>query len=228
MKIGILSAMDEEIQPFLSQLDNYSKEEYANNTFYLSEHSNHNLVIANSKIGKVFSSMTATLMIEKYGCEMILFTGVAGGVNPDLDIGDIVLANKLCQHDMDITAFGHPNGHCAGFGIYATPTKELLTLAKETANELNLKFIEGTIATGDQFIADSKKKDWIKSEFNADAIEMEGASVAVVCQTLDIPYLIIRSISDTAKEGAFMDFNEFLKVSAVESANFLKSILNKL
>ena len=167
-------------------------------------------------------------MIEKFGCDTLLFSGVAGGINPKLQIGDLIIADKLCQHDLDITAFGHPHGFVPGGKVFVETTKELRDMAIKVANENNLKVIEGTIATGDQFVHSNERKQFIKNTFNADALEMEGASVAVVCDALNVPFFILRAISDTADMDAGFDFDEFLKSSAKNSADYLIKIVKEL
>lgn len=221
MKIAIMGAMPEEIAPLLERIGEYTKEEYAQNSYYLAKYQGHELVIAYSKIGKVFSSLTAATMIEKYGCEKLLFTGVAGAINSELHIGDLIIAEKLCQHDLDITAFGHPHGFVPEGSVYIASDRALNGIALKVAKELKLKLLKGTIATGDQFIHDAKKTQWIAETFGADALEMEGASVAVVCKALTTPFFILRAISDAADMDAGFDFDTFLESSAKNSAEFI-------
>ncbi len=227
-KLAIMGAMEEEIEPLLSYFENVNTVEFANNKYYEVNYDGLEIVIAYSKIGKVFASLTAATMIEKFGCDTLLFSGVAGGINPELEIGDLIIADKLCQHDLDITAFGHPNGYVPGGKVFVETTEELRTIAKKVAVENNLKVIEGTIATGDQFVHSSERKGFIQNTFNADALEMEGASVAVVCDALNIPFFILRAISDTADMDAGFDFDEFLKSSAKNSADYLIKIVKEL
>lgn len=227
-KLAIMGAMEEEIEPLLAHFENINIVEFANNKYYEVSHNGLDIVIAYSKIGKVFASLTATTMIEKFGCDTLLFSGVAGAINPELNIGDLIIADKLCQHDLDITAFGHPNGFVPGGNVFVETSKDLREVAKEVAVENNLKVIEGTIATGDQFVHSTERKNFIESTFKADALEMEGASVAVVCDALDVPFFILRAISDSADMDAGFDFDEFLKSSAVNSANYLIKIVEKL
>jgi adenosylhomocysteine/aminodeoxyfutalosine nucleosidase len=167
-------------------------------------------------------------MIEKFGCNKLLFSGVAGAINPSLKIGDLIVATKLCQHDLDITAFGHPYGYVPGGAVYIESDKELIEVANEVSNDLNIKLTEGVIATGDQFVANEERKNWIGNTFKADALEMEGASVAVVCNALDVPFLILRSISDSADMDAGFSFDEFLKSSALRSAEFIMEVVKRL
>ncbi|EAH8850053.1 5'-methylthioadenosine/adenosylhomocysteine nucleosidase [Campylobacter lari] len=228
MKIAILGAMPEEVTPLLETLKEYQTIEYANNTYYLAKYKNHELIIAYSKIGKVNSTLSATIMIEKFKSELLLFTGVAGAFNPSLEIGDLIYATKLAQYDLDITAFGHPLGYVPGNEIFIKTDDKLNNLAIEVAKELGVKLQSGIIATGDEFICDENKKAKIREIFNADACEMEGASVALVCDALKIPCLILRSMSDKAGEKAEFDFDEFVEKSAKISANFVLKICEKL
>ena len=227
-KLAIMGAMQEEIEPLLAHFKDVNVVEYANNKFYEVSYNGLEIVIAYSKIGKVFASLTASTMIEKFGCDTLLFSGVAGGINPKLQIGDLIIADKLCQHDLDITAFGHPNGFVPGGKVFVETSKELRDVAIKVANENNLKVIVGTIATGDQFVHSSERKQFIENTFNADALEMEGASVAVVCDALNVPFFILRAISDTADMDAGFDFDEFLKSSAKNSADYLIKIVKEL
>jgi adenosylhomocysteine/aminodeoxyfutalosine nucleosidase len=227
-KLAIMGAMEEEIEPLLAHFDSVNVVEFANNKYYEVSYNGLDIVIAYSKIGKVFASLTATTMIEKFGCDTLLFSGVAGGINPELNIGDLIIANKLCQHDLDITAFGHPHGFVPGGAVFVESSKKLNEVAKKVALDNGLKVIEGTIATGDQFVHSTERKNFIETTFNADALEMEGASVAVVCDALNVPFFILRAISDTADMDAGFDFDEFLKSSAKNSADYLIKIVDEL
>lgn len=221
MNIAIMGAMPEEIAPLLEKVGEYTLTEYAGNKYYEAKYAGHNLVIAYSKIGKVFSTLTATTMLQKFGAEILLFSGVAGAINPKLKIGNLIAATKLCQHDLDITAFGHPYGYVPEGKQFIEADAGLVSKAKEVASEMNLELMEGTIATGDQFVADPEKNRWIGETFKADALEMEGASVACVCDAMNVPFFILRAISDAADMDASFSFDEFLESSAIESANFI-------
>ena len=227
-KLAIMGAMEEEIEPLLAYFDKVNVVEYANNKYYEVNYNGLDIVIAYSKIGKVFASLTASTMIEKFACDTLLFSGVAGGINPKLKIGDLIIADKLCQHDLDITAFGHPHWYVPGGKVFVDTSKELRDVAIKVAKENDLKVIEGIIATGDQFVHSTQRKEFIENTFNADALEMEGASVAVVCDALNVPFFILRAISDTADMDAGFDFDEFLKSSAKNSADYLIKILKEL
>ncbi|MEA3290087.1 MAG: 5'-methylthioadenosine/adenosylhomocysteine nucleosidase [Campylobacterota bacterium] len=227
-KLAIMGAMEEEITPLLEYFTDIKKNDYADNTYYECKLGELDVVIAYSKIGKVFSTLTASTMIQKFGCDTLLFSGVAGGINPELKIGDLIVANKLSQHDLDITAFGHPHGFVPGGGVYVNTDESLKNIALEVAKQNDIKIIEGIIATGDQFVADEARKEFIEKTFDADALEMEGASVAVVCDALNVPCLVLRAISDTADMDAGFNFDEFLETSAKTSASFLMKIVDKI
>jgi len=227
-KIAIMGAMPEEIAPLLERVEDVKKVDYANNSYYEATYRGKELVIAYSKIGKVFSSLTATTLLEKFGCSTLLFSGVAGAINPNLKIGDLIIADKLCQHDLDISIFGHDFGYVPEGAKFVESDEKLREIAKEVASKNNLSVIEGTIATGDQFVASNERKEFISSNFQADALEMEGASVAVVCDALNVPFFILRAISDTANDDAGVDFDEFMVGSAKISANFILDIVDSI
>ena len=228
MTIGILGAMQEEISPLLKYYKTYETIAFGGNTFYKVSLPNKTLIIACSRIGKVHSSLSAATMILHFGCEKMIFNGVAGGINPNYKIGDLVIGEKLCQHDVDITIFGHPFGYFSEGKIFTPTDTSLNNLALEVAKEFAIPLHQGIIATGDQFISSKEKKEWIKNEFKADAIEMEGASVAVVCDNLNIPICVIRAISDNAGDEALISYEEFLEHSAKKSDNLVIKMVEKL
>ncbi len=223
-----MGAMPEEIEPIISKLENLKETSYAQNRYYEGTYNGQELVVAYSKIGKVFATLTAVSLIEKFKCDTLLFSGVAGAISPELNIGDLIIADGLCQHDLDITAFGHPYGYVPEGEVCIPTDVNLRNIAKEVAKLKNLKLVEGIIATGDQFVANPERKDWIGETFKAHALEMEGASVAVVCSSLDVPFFILRAISDSADMDASFNFDDFMKSSAKISADFILSMIEKI
>jgi adenosylhomocysteine/aminodeoxyfutalosine nucleosidase len=228
MKIAIMGAMPEEIAPILKELGVYTTSEYAGNKYYQATYKDVELVLAYSKIGKVFSTLTATTMIEHFGADRLLFSGVAGAISPELKVGDLIVATKLAQHDLDITAFGHPFGYVPEGSVYIDTDLDMIALSKEVAKEMQKEVKEGIIATGDQFVANEERKNWIGKTFSADALEMEGGSVAVVCNALNVPFFILRAISDAADMDASFSFDAFLEKSAQESATFVMKMVDKI
>jgi adenosylhomocysteine/aminodeoxyfutalosine nucleosidase len=227
-KIAIMGAMAEEVAPILKKLGSYKTTEYAGNKYYEATYKGIEIVVAYSKIGKVFSTLTCATMIEHFGCDRLLFSGVAGAVSPELKVGDLVVATKLSQHDLDITAFGHPYGFVPEGAVFVEADKAMIELSKNVASKMGKNVKEGIIATGDQFVANEERKDWILETFNASALEMEGASVAVVCDALNVPFFILRSISDAADMDASFSFDEFLESSAIISAEFVMNMVDAI
>ncbi len=232
MVIGIMGAMQEEITPLLEHYKNYEAIDFGGNTFYRVLLPKKQLIIARSRVGKVHSALTASVMVLHFGCKMIIFNGVAGGVNPQYRIGDLVLGTQLCQHDVDITIFGHPFGYFSDGQRFYQTNPALRELAKRFAKEIlgqsGISLHEGVIATGDQFVSSKERKEWIQKEFKADAIEMEGASVAVVCSDLEIPLCVIRAISDDASDEAVVSYEEFLESSARLSSSLVVKMIENL
>ncbi len=226
--IGIMCAMREELEPILKLVKIKEIVEYANNKYYLAKFEKFNLVLAYSKIGKVNAATTAGILIEKFNVQKILFSGVAGAVDKDLKIGDLVIATKTCQHDVDLSVFGYEPGFIPESEIFFECDKELNKIAKSVATKLNIKLKEGIIASGDQFIHSRERKEWIAKTFNASAIEMEGGAVGCVTWTFDVPFFMLRAISDAAEEGAGVDFDEFLEDSSKVSAKFLIEMLREM
>lgn len=232
MTIGIIGAMIEEISPLIEffQTRGFAIEvsNLGGNSYHKVEINSHKLFVAYSKIGKVHAAITATMMVSHFGCEQIIFTGVAGGLDSSLKVGDLLIATKLLQHDVDISAFGHPLGFIPESKLYLQADERLNTLAKQVAKSLGRELKTGIIASGDQFICNEDKKRWIAQNFQAVAVEMEGASVAVVCDSFRIPFCILRSISDSADGKADVSFDEFLGQAAKLSAQFSIELIKAL
>lgn len=228
MTIGIIGAMREEIVPLLTLYKEYESIDIGGNTYHKITYKQNSIIIAYSKIGKVHSALSATTMILKFGCEKIIFSGVAGGLAKGLKVGDLVLATSLCQHDVDITAFGHAKGFIPEGKLFYESDKQLCSMAKEVAESMSLAIKDGVVASGDQFIANQQIKDSIVKEYGAIAVEMEGASVACVCDNFKIPCCIFRSISDSADGEANVSFDAFLESSAKTSADFVYRLVDKI
>ncbi len=226
--IGILCAMKEELEPILEYMSIKEKINHANNVFYIAEFDGEKTVLAYSKIGKVNASVTATIMIEKFGVEKLLFSGVAGGVDEELKIGDLIIATKTTQHDVDLTVFGYEPGYIPESRVFFECDGKFNAIAHDVAKKLGIKLKEGIIASGDQFVHSKERKEWIKKVFGASAIEMEGGAVGCVCWNEKVPFFMLRAISDSAEEGAGVDFDEFLEETSKVSAKFLIEMLKEI
>lgn len=222
--IGIIGAMRIEVETIKSLMENkqtrtVSGVEYVSGTLHGKE-----IVVAVCGIGKVAAAMCAQTMILKYSPEAIINTGVGGSLSEKLNICDVAIAESLVQHDMDTSPLGDPVGLISGINIINIPCDAAVVDKLEKCVEAlgNIKAVRGVIASGDQFIADSAKKDYIKSNFDAIVCEMEGASIAQVCYTNGVPFGVVRAVSDCADGSSHMDYGEFLPVAAANAAKLIE------
>ncbi len=226
---GIIGAMEEEVVLIKDCLEDLVEKEIASIKFYFGNINNKKIVLTQSGIGKVNAAICATLLIEKFNVSKIIFTGVAGGVNSDLNIGDIVISTDLIQHDFDLTSFGRKMGEIPNIkSLSFFADKELINIANESISEIGLNGLSGRIISGDQFINSDEIIKELGDSFKADAVEMEGASVAHVCHLFNIPFVVIRSISDKANGDSRIDFNEFVKLAADNSAKIILKMIEKI
>ncbi len=230
MRIGIIGAMNEEIIKLKNMMKIEAEENVAGFIYYVGEIENKKVVLVESGIGKVNSAVCTTLLLQKYNIEKIIFTGVAGAVGKELNIGDIVVSSELIEHDFDCTAFGMEPGVIPRMeNSIFKGDKKLIDLATISSSFVigEDKVRIGRVVSGDQFIASKEKIDWLRETFDAQCTEMEGASVAHVCYLFKIPFVIIRAISDKADGSAEMDFNEFVILAAENSKNVLVEMLRR-
>lgn len=186
-------------------------------------------VLVESGVGKVNAARTTQILIDNIKVDYIFNIGVAGGVDESLCVGDIVLGEKLVQHDFDITAFNHEKGYIPSVGVYINTDTYLLTLADSVLKSMeDVSFKRGIIASGDIFCTEVKMSQKINTKFNALCVEMEGASIAQVCYLSHIPFLIIRSISDVPNNDNVVTYEEFLESSCKVVAKTMNELLKRL
>ena len=229
--IGIIGAMHEEIVELKSLMGEIEEINLASFIYYKGILEGKEIVLVESGIGKVNSSICTTLLIEKFKVEKVIFTGVAGGIGDDIEVGDIVISTDLVQHDVDVTAFGLPLGAIPRMeNSFFEADRELKELAKKSALKVFPieKVREGRILSGDQFINGIEKISWLRDTFNGEACEMEGASVAHVCYLLNVPFVIIRAISDKANNEAKVDFAEFVHLASKNSKEIVVNMLKEM
>lgn len=229
MRIGIIGAMSEEVQGIKKLMTDIEEEKIGTLTFYTGVMHDKDIVLLETGIGKVNAAIGATLMIEAFDVEEIIFTGVAGGVNEELDLGDVVISRDLIQHDFDTSAFGDKLGMIPRMdnSIFKADD-ELIELAVNAGKKLKGKVIVGRVLSGDQFIASPEKIAFLKKEFNGDCTEMEGAAVGHVCQVLDIPFVVIRTMSDKANSDAHTDYATFMRIAADNSVTLVNEMLSNI
>ena len=226
-KIGIVFAMKEELDALLSKVELKNSYEIFDLTFYECEFNNMECVLVECGIGKVNAARSTQILIDNMKVECIINIGVAGGVSKELDICDIVVGEKLVQHDFDLTGFNHEKGYIPNVGKYIESDEYLVKIAMDNCE--GIKVHKGVIASGDIFVTEEKMSDKINTKFDALCVEMEGASIAQVCYLSHVPFLVIRSISDSPKKGNNkMSFDEFLLKSTDIVADYMKRILTSL
>ena len=245
--VAILGAFDEEVTILEGQLVNPKAHTIEGIQFLTGTLNEQNVVIARTGVGKVNAAMTATLVIEHFHPNRVIFTGVAGGLNPDLQIGDIVIAQKTAQHDLgrlesaEIENMGTKNPiNGKRNPVFFPADPELLQLTETVLADIKLnpfqtpqgqrhpRIIRGTVVTGDMFVASDTKKAALHKSLGADAVEMEGAAVAQICWQQDVPCLVIRSLSDNAGANASEDFKKYYKIAARNSAALVTRIISQL
>ena len=218
--IGIIGAMQPEVEALMDALSGKAIESVSGIDFYTGKIGEKSVAIAKCGIGKVFAAICAEVMILKYSPDLLVNTGVGGALASDLKTGDIVIADTLCQHDMDTSPIGDPKGLVSGINmIYFDADKRAGEILLASAKELGLNARLGRIATGDKFIASSADKDKIVSDFSADACEMEGCAIAQTAFVNGTPFAVVRAISDSADGEATMDYPTFLGIASRNSTN---------
>ncbi len=220
--IGIIGAMECEIDKLREKLHNIEIHKKGKLTFYKGEAHNHNIVLVQSGVGKVNAAICTQYIIDKFSPDYIINTGIGGGLGKELQVGDIVIGTEFVQYDFDVTAIGYALGYmCTGIDK-DKPTvfysdKKLIEAFEKSVKEAapNLKYHKGVIATGDCFVSSLEKKLQIRDTFNAIAVEMEGAAIAQTANANEVPCIIIRAVSDLADDTAAQD-HEFVETEMAE------------
>ena len=226
MKFGIIAAMEEELKTLLLALQDKEEVTVLGKTYYASHIGQPEVVVVQSGIGKVLSAMSVTILAETFEVDAIINTGSAGAVSEGLAIGDVVIADRLVYHDVDVTALGYAYGQMAGQELYYQADQTLMASLQKVLNQQGIHNHVGLIATGDSFIAGQEKVDPIKHHFpEVLAVEMEGAAVAQAAQAAGKPFLVIRAMSDTAQGDANISFEAFILEAGKRSAQTLLALL---
>ena len=227
--IGIIGAMESETAAIIREMEKAESKEVSGVRFVRGYWGGKEVVVATSGVGKVFAALCTEAMILTYHPECIINTGVAGALDPALQLLDVVIADRVVQHDMDTSPLGDPIGMLSGINeVYLPADEGLSSKLAWAAAKLGIFAMKGTVASGDQFIAEQQKKNLIRTRFNAACCEMEGAAIGQVCYINKVPFAILRAISDGASDGASMDFPVFTKKAARQSINILEYTLKNL
>ena len=228
MITGIIGAMQVETDALKAMVKKPTKETVGGVEFVRGTIGKHEVVVAQCGIGKVFAALCAEAMILRYGVGRIINTGVAGTLCDRLGLLNIAVSTAVVQHDMDTSPLGDPIGLISGINIVQIPAdKELGELVCRAAQALGTPCLSGVIASGDQFIADPQKKQFICQAFDAIACEMEGAAIGQVCYVNNVPFVVVRCISDNADDRAgSMDYPQLCRAAAEQSQRLIEEILS--
>ena len=221
MKLGIIGAMQEEVETLLERMENKNSATIAGSTFYEGTLSGLKVVVVQCGIGKVNAAICAQILCNCYQVTHLVNTGIAGSLCADLDIGDLVVSRDAMHHDFDCVAFGYPHGKVPGMDVVSFPADEtMIELAYSAAEQVNCGHTKiGRVASGDQFVADPALKNKIIDLTGALCTEMEGAAIAHTAYRNNIPFVILRAISDKADNSADMDYPTFEKLAAHRCAD---------
>lgn len=230
MKIGIIGAMEEEVEIIKKNMKLNKVQKKAKMEFYEGEFKSKNIVVVKSGIGKVNAAACAQILIDDFNVDLIINTGVAGGVKHGIKPLDVVISSDLVEHDADGTACNYKPGQIPRMDVYSFKADEkLISLAKEAAKKsTEFSAYVGRIISGDQIIADSNKLEYFRETFNASAVEMEGAAIGHVCYLNAVPFVVIRSISDSADEKQDMDYDKFVDISIKNSVSITSYMIENL
>ncbi|MBQ9071476.1 MAG: 5'-methylthioadenosine/adenosylhomocysteine nucleosidase [Clostridia bacterium] len=216
--IGIIGALGEEVSALIEKLEERTEESVSGIAFHTGKLFGKRVAIAKCGVGKVFAALCAEAMIIKYAPKLIVNTGVGGALKKGISVCDILVADKLVQHDMDTSPLGDPKGLISGINvIYFKTDNRAVEIIKKAAVDISVTCHTGTIASGDVFVSTEEQKKRILNEFSASVCEMEGAAIAQVAYVNATPCCVIRAISDSADEGSSMDYMKFLPIAARNS-----------
>ena len=229
--IGIIGAMEVEVAILKEKMEDVRIIKKASMDFYEGILAGKKVVVVRSGIGKVNAGICAQILADVFSVDAIINTGIAGSLNKNINIGDIVLSTDVVQHDMDATGFGYRKGQIPQMPVFFFNADDnLRRLAAEVCKEVNpdIQVFEGRIASGDQFVCDQGVKNRIVSEFSAYATEMEGAAIGQAAYLNEIPFLVVRAISDKADGSAQMDYSEFEKAAVDHSVRLTLNMLARI
>lgn len=229
--IGIIGAMEEEVAALKEKMELKEVLKKASMEFYQGTLQGKEVVVVRSGIGKVNAGLCTQILIDVFGVTHVINTGIAGSLDARIDIGDIVISTEAVQHDMDATEFGYPLGQIPRMETFAFPADERMEqIAKEACEKVNpeVQVFTGRVVTGDQFIAGREVKDRIKANFDGLCTEMEGGAIAQAAWLNQVPFVIIRAISDKADDSAQMDYPTFERQAILHSVRLTEEMIRNL
>lgn len=229
--LGIIGAMDSEVAELKKLMTEVTVTKVASMEFYKGKLNGAEAVVVRAGVGKVNAACCTQALIDHFPISCVINTGIAGSLQAEINIGDIVLATDALEHDMEACVFGYPLGQIPGMDTLSFPADERLRqIAKESCKKVNpdIQVYEGRVVTGDQFISGKEKKRWLVDNFDGWCTEMEGAAIAHVAYLNEIPFLIVRAISDKADDSAEMDYSTFEAKAIEHSVRLMVEMAGRL
>lgn len=230
MKIGVIGAMEEEVELLRASLENVKTTTIANSEFTEGIYRGQEVVLLKSGIGKVNAGMSTTILLHQFKPDMVINTGSAGGFDPELEVGSIIISDEVRHHDVDATIFGYEMGQVPQMPPAFKSDPALMEIAKQAVTEIgNHTYGVGLIATGDSFMNDVERVETVRQFFPAmKAAEMEAAAVAQVCHQFETPFVVIRALSDIAGKHSELSFDEFLPLAAKHSTEIVLNVVDRI
>lgn len=231
-KIGVIGAMNSEVAHLFDAMTDRTAEPVADLTFYRGSIGGNDVIVVRCGVGKVNAARCAQMLIDRYAPDYIINTGIAGGVGDGLRVGDLVVGTELVQHDFDISSFGYAKGYISGIGngksasVFRSDAELTKAFLRTVCTFLPENRVHtGRIATGDLFVSDAEAKKRLKNDFSALAVEMEGCAIAQTAWVNDVPFLVVRALSDLADGTAASSFETFERETAELSARVIEAFI---
>lgn len=228
--LGIIGAMDEEVSKLKECMKEVTVTKKAGMEFFKGTLSSKEVVVVRSGIGKVNAAVCAQILVDDFKVSALINTGIAGSLKNEINIGDVVLSSDVLYHDMDAVAFGYNLGQVPRMDVLSfTADKDLVELAEKSCHKVNpeIAVFVGRIVSGDQFVSSKERKDWIFENFKGSCTEMEGAAIAHTAYLNQVPFVIIRAISDKADDSAHMDYPTFEALAIERSVKLMIEMVGR-
>ena len=228
MKYGIIGAMDLETKLLIEEMRDVTEVNIASMVFYSGTLKDKQAVVVTSGVGKVNAAACAQILITHFGVDHLINTGVSGAIHHELEVGDIVISTDCMEHDFDVTGFGYKYGVIPRMDNSVFVADETLVERAYRASQIEVKdhkTLKGRVVSGDQFVSSKERKDFILEHFDAFTTEMEGAAIAHVAYLNQVPFVIIRAMSDKADGSAHVSFDEFAIQAAHHSSHIVLNML---
>ncbi|CAL4321265.1 5'-methylthioadenosine/adenosylhomocysteine nucleosidase [Buchnera aphidicola] len=229
MKIGIIGAIEQEIQEIKNIIDNLIIKKHGKIKIYIGKFNKINIFLIKSGIGKVAASIATMILIELYQPNFIINSGSAGSLKSLLNIGDIIIPKQVCYYDVNLINFGYARGQIPNYPTTFATNKNLHEILKNIILKSNFLFSTGLLITGDSFVRGSNVIKKIKNQFSsAIAVDMESTAIGQTCYQFNMPFIIIKSISDLSDSNATLKFKNNISIASLQSSKLVKLLLQKL